>query len=284
MTEVLDLCVTLTALPPDAPAGTIATIGLRCDVLGTSYSGDLLVDPLTAAEREDLRWYLEEYWQYPFDGFAERGRRVEALLVEVGRRLYGAVFGSARAMAVVQPWRLQQGMQRQVTIASEVPGALGLPWELLHDEQGFLALRAQPVSILRRLPQGEAAGLLTPFMPPLRILLVTARPEGTGFVDPRGIARELLDEVEGQVEQGTIAIEFLRPPTLPALRQRLRDTARPVHVLHFDGHGVFEGDLAGGGSEPGDAGEAGRGLLAFENEAGGQERVSAGDLAQVLQG
>ena len=61
------------------------------------------------------------------------------------------------------------------------------------------------------------------FAPPLRVLLVTARPEGAGFVDPRVIASELLDEVEGRgaVAAVPIELEFLRPPTLAALRARL---------------------------------------------------------------
>ena len=109
------------------------------------------------------------------------------------------------------------------------------------------------------------------FEPPLRVLLVTARPEGAGFVDPRAIARELLDEIEGRGPGGAdlIELEFLRPPTLAALRARLEKPGRPVHVLHFDGHGVCRD---------------GRGHLAFEDEAGGVDLVEAAALAQVLQG
>jgi len=117
----------------------------------------------------------------------------------------------------------------------------------------------------------------------LRILLVTARPDDAGFVDPRGIARELLEEVAPQVEAGTITLEFLRPPTLPALRKRLTDRKLPaVQVLHFDGHGAF-GDvwMSRDGLHLRSSGP--RGMLAFENEEGKQELVSAEDLAQVLQ-
>src|SRR5947209_17492136 len=125
-----------------------------------------------------------------------------------------------------------------------MPGVLSLPWELLHDEQGFLALRTRhPVSIVRRLSQSELPALPTPFEPPLRILMVTARPEGTGFIDPRSTARELLEEVQDHIEAGSIDLEFLRPPTLQALRKRLRNSKRPVHILHFDGHGIFEGEI-----------------------------------------
>ena len=107
----------------------------------------------------------------------------------------------------------------------------------------WLCVLATRSSILRRLQQSAARRTRSArFEPPLRILLVTARPTGAGFIDPRGIARELLDEVEGQVEAGTMELEFLRPPTLTALRTRLKETKRPVHILHFDGHGVFEGE------------------------------------------
>jgi hypothetical protein len=138
------------------------------------------------------------------------------------------------------------------------------------------------VVLLRRLPQGEAASLQTSFEPPLRVLLVTARPDNAGFIDPRGIARELLDEVQEQVETGTIAVEFLRPPTLPALRKRLADAARPpIHLLHFDGHGAFRPDqLAADGLTLAGQGE---GLLAFEDAEGQLDLVKAEEVVQVLQ-
>src|SRR6266702_1871238 len=126
------------------------------------------------------------------------------------------------AVSVLQAWRLQPlqpGVQRQVSIASEIPRALSFPWELLHDEQGFLVLRTRnPISLIRRLPQHELGGFQTSFEPPLRILMITARPDDAGFIDPRSTARELLDEVQQQVEAGAIALEFLRPPTLRAPR------------------------------------------------------------------
>jgi CHAT domain-containing protein len=38
---------------------------------------------------------------------------------------------------------------------------------------------------------------------------------------------------------GRVDYEFLRPATLNALTERLKDETRPVDILHFDGHGVF---------------------------------------------
>src|SRR2546421_179729 len=237
--SVHDLAITLTPPPNDAQPDVIASISLNfAQPLGLNHSGDLLHDPLTQKERDDLHWYLEEYWKWPFEGFAQRARGIEDLLPKLGKRLYESVFGSRQADRIVQKWLSTEG-DHQISIISDLPHALSLPWELLHSEQGYLVMRTQePVSILRRLPQSESTTASTPFEPPLRVLLVTARPQGTGFIDPRGIARELLDELQEQGEMGAIELEFLRPPTVKALRKRLRDKKRQVHVLHFDGHGT----------------------------------------------
>src|SRR5260370_1092881 len=270
----LDLCITLVPPPPGASPETIAMIELRCDQLGLNYAGDVLTDPLTSRERENVRWYLEEYVEWPYEQFLERGKKIEAFLAEFGKRLYQAICASPGAMGVVQAWRLQPAVQqRQISIVSDIPTALTLPSELLHDEQGFLVLRTRtPVSLIRRLPQRELSAFPTSFEPPLRILLVTSRPDDAEFVDPRSIARELLEEVQQQVDKGAIALEFLRPPTLPALRARLSDASQPpIQVLHFDGHGVFGG------------GKNSQGMLAFENEDGREDLVKAEDVAQVLQ-
>ena len=136
MTSVLALTLTP---PPRRAAGVVAQVELRCDELGLSCPARPLLDPLGASDREDLAWYLEQYWQWPFREFARRGARVEQRLPEIGRRLYDAVFGTPEAMTVLQPWRLQPGVARQISILSDVPAALSLPWELLHDEQGFYA-------------------------------------------------------------------------------------------------------------------------------------------------
>jgi len=283
MSQLLDLSITLTAPPDGAPPEAIASIALRSDPQGLTHSGDLLTNPFTKQERNDLLWYLEEYPDWPYEQFLERARKIEALLPELGKRLYNTVFGSVKADRILQAWRLQPGEQRQISIISDMPVALSLPWELLHDEQGFLVLCTRnPIPIVRRLLQSELAAFPTPFEPPLRVLLVTARPEGAGFVDPRGIARELVEEVEEQVQAGAIELEFLRPPTLRALRKRLGDSKRPpIHILHFDGHGTFSEEMD---EQDGLHLHAGKqGMLAFENDEGKLDLVKAEDVAQVLQ-
>jgi tetratricopeptide (TPR) repeat protein len=285
MLETLNLSIILTPPLAGSPPEALASVSLQVDAFGLSYAGDLLQNPLKEEEEERLRWYLEEYWKWPYERFSERGEEVEELLPVLGKRLYQAVFGSPGAQSVLQTWRLQPAQQRQISIVCDMPRVLSLPWELLHDEQGFLALRSHhPVSIVRRLSLHELPALPTAFEPPLRILLVTARPADAGFVDPRGIARELLEAVSEQIEAETIALEFLRPPTLPALRERLSDPRlSPVQVLHFDGHGAFgEEPVAQDGLRPKSGGSQ-QGMFAFETAEGKEQLVSAAELAQVLQ-
>jgi len=265
-----DLTITLSPPPDDAPPEVLAAFTLHSDAFGPGAGGGLLTDPLTTPERADLRWYLEEYWQWPFAEFLTRGKQVEQLLPTVGKRFYATLTSTVETDRIVQAWCQKVDLPRQVSIVGDVPRALSLPWELLHDAQGFLALRTRnPVAIVRQLPQSESSTYLASFKPPLRILLVTARPDDAGFVDPRTIARELVGALASQVQAGAVVLEHLRPPTFRALQERLSQDP-PVHVLHFDGHGAF--DQA-----------SGKGILAFEHDDGRLHPVSAEDLRQVLQ-
>jgi tetratricopeptide (TPR) repeat protein len=98
--------------------------------------------------------------------------------------------------------------------------------------------------------------------------MVTCRPEGAGFIDPRSIAAPLLDALDSLPEQ--FEVEFLRPPTLKALDERLRDeTKPPVHIVHFDGHGVYDKSV-------------GLGFLLFEDESHQQHLVDAEQLGTLL--
>jgi len=85
---------------------------------------------------------------------------------------------------------------------------------------------------------------------PIRILLVTARPEDEfcPFMDHRTSALPLVEAMESL--PGFVKIQVLSPPTLPALRtelERARTEKKPYHVVHFDGHGVFDDEVGKGG-------------------------------------
>ncbi len=278
MSQLLDLRVEIAARPPEASPETAAPITLRCETLKLKQEEGMFLNPLTKNERNDLRWYLEEYWKWPFEGFAQRGSTVEQLLPVLGQRLYQAVFGQNVARDIIEQWRAETSGSHQISVITTDARTLSLPWELLHDGQEFLALQTNPpISIVRRIAEDQQpSSLVTTFEKPLRVLLVTARPVDEGQVDARIIAREVLDVMQDQIEAGTIELEFLRPPTFEELTGRLSNTKRPVHVLHFDGHGVFFQfpDSQGDNEE--------RGWLYFEKGDGRGDRVAAVPLAEML--
>jgi tetratricopeptide (TPR) repeat protein len=277
--ELLDLQVEITARPSDASSDTAAPVTLRCEALKVQLEGGMFSSPLTKQERDDLRWYLEDYWRWPFAGFALRGSSVEQMLPVLGQRLYQAVFGRGTARDLLRQWRAEGSGAHQISIVTTDAGFLSLPWELLHDGQDYLALRANaPVSIVRRIAQEEQVPEETAsFEKPLRVLMVTSRPEDAGQVDVRTVAREVVDALQDQRKAGTIEVEFLRPPTLEQLEKRLKDQQRPVHILHFDGHGEFHQYPAG---NLGDGVEGGQ--LLFENARGKADPVDAESLALTL--
>lgn len=226
------------------------------------------IAPLGPIEAEELRWYLEKFAIWPSEIFRDRARKVEENLVEWGRRLHEAALPVAHTANVLKAWAhvaddagrrfsvhvdpdLEAGAPtaEQETAREAATVLLGLPWELLHDGDGFLFQGARPVRVRRRLP--NTRDLAIPVMStPIRILLVTARPEddACGYIDHRASALPLVEAMEEL--GGLVRIHVLSPPTLPALREEL-DRARrgrePYHVVHFDGHGVYDRRVGLGG-------------------------------------
>ena len=103
----------------------------------------------------------------------------------------------------------------------------------------------------------------------MRILILVSRPDDAGFIAPRAVSRPLLDAL-AELRDRRVVVEFLYPPTLTALTHRLRDKkAPPVHVVHFDGHGVYDASL-------------GLGYLLFEDDQHQSDRVDANRLGTLL--
>ncbi|MDQ2857758.1 MAG: CHAT domain-containing protein [Candidatus Eremiobacteraeota bacterium] len=223
--------------PDDAAAGTYARIR-AFDDRGRSLTEPFdLAFSVTPEDRALLRWAALEYAAWPFGGYAERARLASERAVAVGSALYNATVTAALAHT---PSRL--------AIETTLAQALRLPWELLHDGQGFIALADPPCAIVRTAAMPTAPGgrarKTASGGAPLRVLLVTARPNDAVGVDLRLVAQKLFRRLDARIRDGAIAVEYLRPPTFDALVARLQ--AQPaVDVVHFDGHGTA-GEIAGG--------------------------------------
>ena len=197
-----------------------------------------LIAPIGPIEAEELRWYLEKYAIWPSEYFRDRARKVERNLVKWGRLLHEAAMPLAHTANIMQTWAtigehagrrfsvhvdaaLEAGTpEADVATAREAATQLlGLPWELLHDSDGYLFQGAKPTRVRRRLPNTKV--LDVPIVAtPIRILLVTARPEddACGYIDHRASALPLVEAVEAL--PGLVNIHVLSPPTLPEADSR----------------------------------------------------------------
>lgn len=220
--------------------------------------------PLGPIELEELRWYVERYFQWPSGIFKERARQLEARLPEWGKALFDAALGGKSAREPYEAWRRQGGSRRfSVQVDFEPPeGAaprksalireaasdlLSLPWEILHDGSGYLSQGGRAVRVRRRLPNRREVVTAAADLP-IRVLLITSRPEVTaqgtpvGYLDHRSSALPLTEAVEN-LGEGLVKLDILHPPTFPALKEALRraqEAGDPYEIVHFDGHGVYD--------------------------------------------
>ena len=62
---------------------------------------------LSAQDQEDLRWYLEDYLQYPLDPAPSIARRIERRMEEIGQELFRSIFqennGAGKLWAATLP-------------------------------------------------------------------------------------------------------------------------------------------------------------------------------------
>ena len=268
--------------------------------------------PLFEKDLRDIQWYVETYGAHSLgDPDDSEAKRIEAQLPAWGKALFKSVFSEPEALRRFNSFQDAERESRLLTISAEHPAILALPWELLHDSSAqdgtFLIHEMPSISIRRRV--GGATGGHQPLKPEpkdvLRLLFVIRRPEGAGFLDPRADSGPVLDAID-QHAPGRVICEFLRPPTLDALNDRLNDSTKPpVDILHFDGHGVFDrqGNLPNRAAAaqvirldrleqilrdkrvevPGDSEcPANMGYLLFENSDGKADFVSAKKLGANL--
>jgi CHAT domain/AAA domain len=216
----------------------------------------------------DLAWYLERYVDSPWGAFRDRARDVEQTLPIYGQLLYRALIDKADQGPLVT-WRNTAAARRltvQVSV-SPLPGAaarqanraaalvLSLPWELLHDGKSYLIEDKNGIFVRRSVTHGKKHYPMA-FDPPLRLLIIVPRPEdaNTTFIDHRTSTLPLI-RILSQIGP-LISFTLLSPPTLVALRRKLchaLDEGQPYHIVHFDGHGVFDSRL-------------GEGVLYFEHD------------------
>ncbi|QTR49929.1 CHAT domain-containing tetratricopeptide repeat protein [Candidatus Thiothrix anitrata] len=248
------------------------------------------VAPIGLLEADDIKWYLESYYIWPVGLFKERAERIERYFPQWGDKLLTAITASPLAQPVFQQWLDASSNHEPVfslyVQVSDTPESktaasrlLGFPWELLRYHDQYLLTHNPPVRIRRNLPRLDTSSV-TPCaqnQTVLRVLAVSPRPSQAGYIDHRASIKPLVEAVESLGKR--VELVRVNPPTFEQLKTELRQaqaTGKPFHVLHFDGHGVFDT-------------KTGRGALCFEHPLDNKKllpefvkRIYADDLAALL--
>jgi tetratricopeptide (TPR) repeat protein len=197
---------------------------------------------LSPQDEEGMRWYLEDFLQYPQAPAPMIARRIEGRLAEMGTELFQAVFQANEDARDVWSRVRERLPQTRIEIITGVAEAATIPWELLREPKRDAALALTVHSFVRT--QHNPA--LAPALPAkkkkkIRILLVICRPRGAQDVPFRSVASRLIKGL-GAANRGAYDLDVLRPPTFEQLGKVLRQAqaeGQPYHVVHFDGHGTY---------------------------------------------
>jgi hypothetical protein len=222
---------------------------------------------ITSQDREDVRWYLEDYLEHAADPAPKIAARIEGRMAELGAELFMKVFHTSDDARDLWATLHDRLADTRVEVLTGVHEPAALPWELLRDPstQVPLALRVQ--AFVRTAHHGtQRLRLAQAGSGPIRILLVICRPGGGDDVPFRSVAGQLIRGL-GQNASESVEFEVLRPPTFADLGQALRKAraqGRPYHAVHFDGHGIYDDLNAIYANRPP---TRRRGYLVFENAA-----------------
>jgi hypothetical protein len=100
---------------------------------------------VTAQDREDVRWYMEDYLEHAADPAPTIAKRVEGRMAELGTDLFKALFQSSDDGHDLWATVRDRLTDTRVEVVTGVKEAASLPWELLRDPKTDrpFALRAQ---------------------------------------------------------------------------------------------------------------------------------------------
>ncbi len=235
--------------------GSVTSTTVRIDDDGQEQFSRTIRLDITPTPREmaQLRWYLEDFPNHPFDPAPALAGAARTRMRELGAAMFTAL--RAAGSNPLLDWCLGPGLPETAVEVLGVPGSMA--WELLRNPDTGQIPLVHARRMVRLVPVGSAApGEQLPSS--LRMLLVVSRPARSRDVPFQSVVRPLLSAL-GQV--GMFDAEVLRPPSYPALLRLLSDArqaGRPIDLIHFDGHGLVHD---------------GKGHLVFEGESADQPGV-----------
>ena len=174
----------------------------------------------------------KSFHHYFNERIGELKAREEELEI-VGKALYNLVFREDLG-AKFQAWYqdLTQGERFRLRLDIQAPELISIPWELLRDDQQFLARRG--VSIVRFI--GNARKDDVNLDSGMKVLIVSASPQNDSFNED-----EYVQPVKALFKKHRINPDFLtgKDATREGLHKILENK---YDLFHFVGHGSFEKD------------------------------------------
>lgn len=216
------------------------TLEGNCDRLTANPYFDLNVN---SQDQEKIRWYLEDFLEYPQDPAPKIAANIEQRMTEIGVELFEKVFHANDDTRQVWEKVRHHISDTRVEIVTGVSDAAAIPWELIRDPQSDMPLALGASAFVRTTPQA----VQLPKIPQtvdgkIRILLVIFRPKGGKDVPFRSVATKLIKGLTDSASE-VFQIDVLRPPFFARLSTVLRQAkaeGRSYHIVHFDGHGEYD--------------------------------------------
>ena len=176
---------------------------------------------MTEQDQADLRWYLEDFLQYPQDPAPTIAARVEGRMAEIGADLFRSVFHASDNARDLWANLREQLDDTHVEVITSVEAATAIPWELIRDPKTDTPLALRAAVFVRAHPQAAQR----PQLPrtksgPIRILLVICRPRAGDDVPFRSVASRLIKEGLGEEVRGDVPARGAPPADLRATGAR----------------------------------------------------------------
>jgi hypothetical protein len=243
------------------PAGYVAIPSGPAPV-GTG-PGDPFSSPFRDGELEEMRAFQGSR-QRELDSPEEMTRR---RVSDLGERLFEAVFaGKVRRFWDTSLDRARHsGRGLRLRLILESPELWDWPWEYLRDPDSDFLIFSPDISIVRCPEVPQAVPTFRGHLP-LRIVVVVAQPRGTMALDSEREWQELKRNLAPLEASGRVELSRVAPASLATLRKEL---GKPIHVLHFIGHGGLDRNRQ-------------QGVLQFEKRDGEPDPVTGRELARFL--
>lgn len=197
---------------------------------------------LTEHEQAELRWYLEDYLQRADVAQAISVSQIEERMKTRGEELYAQVLAANSDTQALWFSIRNELADLRVEISSGVAEAASIPWELMRDPQTDSAISVRVKAFVRTQSKSNISFVTAPTDGGrVRLLYIACRPRGAADVPLRAVANRLLQGL-GE-NRARFEIKALRPPTFEQLQEELgnaKGAGRPYHIVHFDGHGIYE--------------------------------------------